>query len=71
MIIIGVGPGVALSAKIYAEKGLRTLLLEKKKMPRDKCCSGMAMGKWGQELLKQEFGDYPEGMMKESTLLDG
>ncbi len=71
VIVIGAGPGGALAAKICAGKGLKTLLVEKKKMPRDKCCSGMVMGKWGQELVRQEFGDYPDDVMKETTILDG
>ena len=33
--------------------GFRTLLLEKKKMPRDKCCSGMVMGEWGQNISER------------------
>jgi flavin-dependent dehydrogenase len=55
VLVVGAGPGGALAAKRCAEDGFRTLLLEKKKMPRDKCCSGMVMGEWGQEILRQEF----------------
>jgi flavin-dependent dehydrogenase len=57
VIVIGGGPGGALAAKKCAENGFKTVLLEKKKMPRDKCCSGMVMGVWGQEIKRQEFGD--------------
>ncbi len=71
VIIIGAGPGGALAAKKCAEKGLETLLIEKKKIPRDKCCSGMVMGNWGQKLIKEEFGEYPDDLMKETILLDG
>ncbi len=71
VIIIGAGPGGALAAKKCAEKGFDTLLLEKKKIPRDKCCSGMVMGNWGQKLIKEEFGEYPEDLVKETTILDG
>lgn len=71
VIVIGGGPGGALASKKCAEHGLKTLLLEKKKIPRDKCCSGMIMGKWGQDLIKEEFGDYPENIIKQTTFLDG
>jgi geranylgeranyl reductase family protein len=40
VIISGAGPSGAYSAIQCAKKGLRTLLLEKEKMPRDKCCGG-------------------------------
>ena len=71
IIIIGAGPGGAVAAKRCAEYGLKTLLLEKKKIPRDKCCSGMVMGEWGQRLVKEEFGEYPDDLIKETTVLDG
>ena len=53
VIVVGAGPGGALAARRCAGNGLRTLLLEKKKMPRDKCCSGMVMGEWGQDILRE------------------
>ncbi|MCU0821616.1 MAG: NAD(P)/FAD-dependent oxidoreductase [Spirochaetes bacterium] len=71
VILVGAGPGGTLAAKICAGHGLNTLLLEKKKIPRDKCCSGMVMGGWGQDLVKEEFGDYPGDVLKETTMLDG
>ncbi len=71
VIIIGGGPGGALAAKKCAGNGLNTLLLEKKKMPRDKCCSGMVMGEWGQDIIREEFGEYPEEVLVETTNLHG
>lgn len=71
VIITGGGPGGALAAKKCAEAGMKTLLLEKKKMPRDKCCSGMVMGEWGQKLVREEFGEYPDNVMSETTMLEG
>ena len=71
VIIVGAGPGGALAALTCARAGLRTLVLEKKRMPRDKCCSGMVMGQWGQELVAREFGDYPDYVLEETVFLDG
>jgi menaquinone-9 beta-reductase len=71
VIVIGGGPGGALAAKKCAENCYKTLLLEKKKMPRDKCCSGMVMGVWGQDIIKQEFGEYPEDVLQNTTPLFG
>ena len=40
VIIIGAGPAGAIASKTCAEKGLSTLLLEKKTIPRFKLCGG-------------------------------
>ena len=57
VVVVGGGPGGALAAKKCAEAGLATLVLEKRQMPRDKCCTGMVMAEWGQEIVQREFGD--------------
>ena len=71
VVVVGAGPGGALTAKRCAEGGLRTLLVEKKKLPRDKCCSGMVMGSWGQDIVREEFGEYPKDVARETTHLLG
>jgi len=40
VVIIGAGPSGAIAGKTCAEEGLRTLLLERKKIPRFKLCAG-------------------------------
>ena len=40
VIIVGAGPAGAISAYTLAKKGLRTLILEKEKLPRYKVCGG-------------------------------
>jgi len=59
VVVIGAGPAGSMAAKKCAEEGLRTLLLEKKKLPRRKPCSGLVMNRMGQKLLKDEFGEMP------------
>jgi len=41
VVVVGAGPAGSVAAKRCAERGFKTLLLEKKKLPRDKICSGM------------------------------
>ena len=40
VIIVGAGPAGSTTAKFLAQKGLKTLLLDKEKFPRDKPCGG-------------------------------
>ncbi len=40
VIVVGGGPGGATAARFCAEAGLKTLLVEKEKMPRYKACGG-------------------------------
>ncbi len=71
VIVVGAGPGGAAAAKRCAEKGLKTLLVEKKKLPRDKVCSGMVMGKWATEIIEKEFGKIPESVLTDPPMLTG
>ncbi|KPK24487.1 MAG: hypothetical protein AMK69_16020, partial [Nitrospira bacterium SG8_3] len=59
VIVVGGGPGGSVAAKKCAEAGFKTLLLEKKKLPRDKVCTGMLMGPWATDTIQQEFGEVP------------
>ncbi len=63
VIVVGAGPGGSLAAKKCAVNGLKTLLVEKKKTPRDKVCSGMVMGEWAQKILVDEFGEIPDDVL--------
>ncbi len=71
VLVVGAGPGGAVAAKRCAEKGLKTLLVEKKKLPRDKVCSGMIMGKWAVQIIEEEFGKVPESVLTDPPLLSG
>lgn len=59
VVVIGGGPGGAIAAKKCAQENLKTLILEKKKLPRDKVCTGMIMSPMAQNTIKQEFGEIP------------
>jgi flavin-dependent dehydrogenase len=43
VVVVGAGPGGSVAAKRCLESELKTVLLEKRKLPRDKVCSGMIM----------------------------
>jgi geranylgeranyl reductase family protein len=40
VVVVGAGPAGATAAKVLAEQGIRVLLLDKEKFPRDKPCGG-------------------------------
>jgi len=71
VIVAGGGPGGSVAAKKCAQGGLRTLLLERKKLPRDKVCSGMVMGPWANDIIQQEFGTIPQKILADPALLSG
>ena len=52
VIVVGAGPAGSAAAKRCAEYGLDTLILEKRRLPRDKVCSGMIMGPAAHTLIK-------------------
>jgi flavin-dependent dehydrogenase len=59
------------AAKQCAERGLRTLLLEKKKLPREKVCTGMIMGPWARTSIEVEFGAIPDQVLVKPYRLSG
>jgi len=62
VVVVGGGPGGSAAAKLCAEAGLRTVLVEKKKLPRDKVCSGMIMGDWALTIIEESFGKIPQAI---------
>jgi len=55
VIIVGGGPAGAACAKALKDAGIDVLILEKDKLPRYKCCSGVLFGQT-EELLREYFG---------------
>ena len=41
VLVVGAGPGGAAAAKQCVEGGLKTLLIDRHKLPRRKACSGI------------------------------
>lgn len=71
VIVVGGGPGGSVAAKRCAERGFRTLLIEKKKLPRDKVCTGMIMGSWANDIILHEFGEIPATILVDPPFLAG
>ncbi len=60
-IIIGAGPSGSIVAKNLAKNGLKTLIIEKYKLPRNKPCSGVLIKK-SKDLIEQNFGKIPDSV---------
>jgi flavin-dependent dehydrogenase len=71
VIVVGGGPGGAVVSKLCVEAGFKTLLIEKKKLPRDKVCSGMVMGAWAKNIIEEQFGEIPESILSSPKYLAG
>lgn len=71
VIVVGAGPGGSLAAKRCADHGFRTLLVERKRLPRDKVCSGMVAGAWAQHTIEEEFGEIPKEVLVSPFYLVG
>lgn len=59
VVIVGAGPSGSAAAKVLTDKGLDVLIVEKKKLPRYKICSGIIF-KRSINLLEKHFGDIPK-----------
>ncbi len=71
MIVVGAGPGGAAASKRCAEAGYQTLVLEKRALPRDKVCSGMIMGPWARQIIRDHFGPIPREVLVPPRVLKG
>ncbi|MGQ3684700.1 MAG: NAD(P)/FAD-dependent oxidoreductase [Candidatus Loosdrechtia sp.] len=70
VIIAGAGPSGAASARYLVNEGLKVLVLEKKKLPRYKMCSGIIF-KEAQDITEEYFGKIPESAYVTPSLLKG
>ncbi len=63
VIVVGAGPGGSAAAEKCAGHGLKTLLIEKEKLPRDKPCGGLCIDYLKEliELYGSEINDIVEG----------
>jgi flavin-dependent dehydrogenase len=70
VIVIGAGPAGAAACRRLVQGGARTLLIEKKKLPRKKMCSGL-LSRWTVDFVHRHFGPIPEDAYTETPFLNG
>ncbi|MCP5003477.1 MAG: NAD(P)/FAD-dependent oxidoreductase [Planctomycetes bacterium] len=70
VVIVGAGPSGAMTARVLVEQGLRVLIIEKKRLPRYKICSGIIFRK-SQDITDKYFGEIPEHAYAKPELLEG
>jgi len=71
VIVVGGGPGGSMAAKKCAQNGFKTMLLEKKTLPREKVCSRMVIGLWAHQIIEEEFGKIPREVLADPFYLSG
>jgi len=59
VLVVGAGPGGCAAAKKCVEGGLKTLLVDKRALPRRKACSGI-IDNQAQNYVLENFGPIPE-----------
>jgi len=59
VLIVGSGPAGAAAAKALTGSGLKTVIIEKLRLPRDKMCSGILFPS-GRKFVTDNFGEIPE-----------
>ena len=70
VVIVGAGPSGAATARGLINEGLEVLVLEKKKLPRYKICSGIIFMK-SQDITEILFGKIPESAYVTPRFLKG
>jgi len=74
VIVVGAGPAGSMTAKVCAEKGLNTILLDKELFPREKTCGG-GVSKKALDLIEENLPEdiiegYVHGFRLYSTKMD-
>ncbi|HHT9126986.1 MAG TPA: NAD(P)/FAD-dependent oxidoreductase [Candidatus Brocadiia bacterium] len=68
VVIVGAGPSGAAAARTLVNGGLNVLIIERKKLPRAKMCSGLINDK-SLKLTRELFGEIPESAYARPELL--
>ena len=68
--IVGAGPAGSAAARALSAQGITALLLERKKLPRDKPCDGLIMEYVHEEILRS-FGELPAEIYSDPPRIGG
>lgn len=69
VVVVGGGPAGAAAAKAAVEGGMRTLLVERKKIPRHKPCSGYLFTE-ARDFIARHYGNIPEEIRANPPLVE-
>lgn len=69
-LVVGSGPGGSAAARKCRDGGLKTLLIDKQKLPRRKACSGIIANN-SQNYIYENFGPIPESVYGKPYLSRG
>ncbi len=70
VLVVGAGPAGATAAKVLVESGYSVAIVEKKKLPRYKMCSGIIEAR-AQQRVEQYFGSLPDRVFCRQRVLEG
>lgn len=69
-VVIGAGPAGASAARTLVAGGMKPLLIEKRRLPRHKMCSGI-LSHWSVGFVHRRFGPLPAEVFCRPNFLDG
>jgi len=70
VLVVGSGPAGSAAARKCVEKGLKTLLIERRKLPRRKACSGI-IDNLAHNYVLENFGPIPEKVFSRPNVSRG
>ncbi|GAF67730.1 unnamed protein product, partial [marine sediment metagenome] len=70
VVIVGAGPAGAGAARALKDSGLKTLIVEKGKIPRYKMCSGILFPS-SVKVIRDNFGEVPDNICCEPKIIKG
>ena len=70
VVIVGAGPAGAGAAKAISDSGMKTLIVERDKLPRYKMCSGIVFPS-SRKFIETNFGNLPEEIMCMPKMIKG
>jgi flavin-dependent dehydrogenase len=70
VVIVGSGPGGAGASKALTGSGLKTVIIERASLPRDKMCSALVLPR-ARKIISEEYGEIPSEFLIEPIEIKG